>query len=168
VSQVGHHDSTYPPADPLPRLSAHDHDGVTVVRVRGELDPSGTAVLPAQLRDIRCRWRARSVADLTGLAVPGRASLSMPARRCKPIRDRAGHLAPGGSQAPAMRGAFPVTGMLTWFEAHDSAGHAVTGTGATRSAEFPALPVQPTIPVAHQRGVILPRCPASGQRRGTF
>ena len=73
---------------PLPRLSAHDHDDLTVVRLHGELDPSGTAVLHAELRDIR--WRARSVADLTGLPVPGRASLSMPARRCKPIRDRAG------------------------------------------------------------------------------
>jgi hypothetical protein len=114
---------------PLPRLSAHDHDDVTVVRPHGELDPSGTAVLHAQLRDIRWRARARSVADLTGLPVPGRASLSMPARRCKPIRDRAGNLAPGGPQAPAMRGALPVTGMLTCFEAHDSAGHAVTGTG---------------------------------------
>jgi hypothetical protein len=38
---------------PLPRLSAHDHDDVTVVRLHGELDPSGAAVLHAQLRDIR-------------------------------------------------------------------------------------------------------------------
>jgi hypothetical protein len=28
---------------PLPRPSAHDHDDMTVVRLRGELDPSGTA-----------------------------------------------------------------------------------------------------------------------------
>jgi hypothetical protein len=167
---------------PLLRLSADDHDDVSVVRLRGELDPSGTAVLHAELRDIR--WRARSVADLTGLPVPGRASLRVLARRCKPIRERTGNLAPGGP-------------------------HAVTGTGATRSPVFAAIPVQPTIPArgaktrtgsvksaigaalrgaaryarrrhvqprhahglilgAYQRAVILAPCPASGLRRGTL
>jgi hypothetical protein len=48
----------------LPRLSAYDHDDVTVVSLRGELDLSGTAALHAQLRDIRAQ--ARSVAGLTG------------------------------------------------------------------------------------------------------
>src|SRR5512133_1361221 len=50
----------------LPRLSARDHDDVTVVRLRGELDLSGTAVLQAQLRDTWWQARLRSVADLTG------------------------------------------------------------------------------------------------------
>jgi hypothetical protein len=69
---------------PLPRLSAHDHDDVTVVRLHGELDPSGTAVLHAQLRDIRWRARARSVADLTACpspAAPSSACLSVAATR---------------------------------------------------------------------------------------
>jgi hypothetical protein len=123
---------------PLPRLSAHDHDDVTVVRLRGELDPSGTAVAHAQLRDIRWRARARSVAALTGLPVPGRASLSVPARRCNPIREQTGNLAPGGPHAA--RAGLPVIGMLTWFEAHDTAGYAVTGTGATRSPVFSCDP----------------------------
>jgi hypothetical protein len=168
---------------PLPRLSADDHDDVTVLRLRGELDPSGMAVLHTQLRDIRWRARARSVADLAGLPVPGRASLSAPTRRCKPIRERTGNLTPGGP-------------------------HAVTGTGATRSPVL-AIPVQPTIPArgaktrtgsvkcaigaalrgaaryaprrhvqprhahglilgAYQRAVILAPCPASGLRRGTL
>jgi hypothetical protein len=52
---------------PLPRLSTHDHDDVTVVRLAAELDPSGTAVAKAQLRDARWQSRLRSVADLTGL-----------------------------------------------------------------------------------------------------
>ena len=43
--------------------------------------------------------RLRSVADRTGLPVPGRAFLSMPVSRCKPIRERTGNLAPGGPQA---------------------------------------------------------------------
>src|ERR1017187_4777345 len=65
---------------PLPRLSAHDHDDVTVVRLHGELDPSGTAVLHAQLRDIRWRARARSVADLTAcLSVAATRSATGPA-----------------------------------------------------------------------------------------
>jgi len=37
----------------LPRLSAHDHDDVTVVSLCGELDLSGTAVLLRRLRHIR-------------------------------------------------------------------------------------------------------------------
>src|ERR1039457_395273 len=111
--------------------------------LRGELDLSGTAVLHAQLRDIRWRARARSVADLTGLPFPGCGSLSVPARRCKPIRERAGNLALGGPQAAVARPVLPVIGLLTWFEAHDSAGHAITGTGPPRSAVFPAAPSSP-------------------------
>jgi anti-anti-sigma factor len=81
---------------PLPRLSARDHDDVTVVRLRGELDLSGTAVLQAQLRDTWWQARLRSVADLTGLPFPGCAFLSVPARRGKPIRERVGNVALGG------------------------------------------------------------------------
>ncbi len=87
--------------------------------------------------------RLRSVAALTGLPVPGRASLSMPARRRKPIRDRAGNLA-GWTAGPAMRGALSVTRMLTWFETHDSAGHAVTGTGPPSQPFFLRAAQPPT------------------------
>jgi hypothetical protein len=82
---------------------------VIVVRLRGELDLSGTAVLQAQLSDIRRQGRLRSVADLTSL--------------------------------------------LTRFEVHDTIEHATVTT---------------TFFGAHQRAAVLSRCPASGQRRGTF
>jgi hypothetical protein len=122
----------------LTRLAAHDHDDVTMVCLRGELDLSGTAVLHAQFRNIR--WQARAV---------------------------------------AVRPVLPVTGLLLWFEAHDSAGHAVTGTGLPRSAAFPRGPrpapdhhsrrhAHGHIPGAHQRAAIFPPCPASGQRRSVL
>jgi hypothetical protein len=128
---------------PLPRLSAHDHDDVTVVRLHDELDPSGTAVLHAQLRDIRWRAQARSVADLTGLPVPGRASLSMPARRCKPIRDRVGNLAPGGPQAPTIRGALSVTGMLSGSRRMTAPGMPSLALGQPDHPGFPRSPSNP-------------------------
>ena len=49
-----------------------------------------------------------------------------------------------------MRGALPVIRMLTWFEAHDSAGHAVTGTGPP-SQPFSLRPVSPRSPLAAQQ-----------------
>lgn len=97
----------------LPRLSAHDHDDVTLLRLRGELDLSGTAVLHAQLRDIRWQARARSVADLTGLPSP-----AAPPSACLPgAASRSGNglatLPRGGPQA-AVRPVLPVIGLLTW------------------------------------------------------
>jgi hypothetical protein len=83
---------------PLPRLSAYDRDDVTVVSEACELDLSGMAAAQAQLRDAWRQARLRSVADLAGLPVPGRAFLSVPVSSGRPIRGRAGNLAPGGPQ----------------------------------------------------------------------
>jgi hypothetical protein len=83
------------------------------VRLRGELDLSRTAVLHAQLRDIRWQVRARSVADLTGLPFPGCASLSVPAGAASRYGEWAGNLPRGGPQA-AVLPVLPVIGLLTW------------------------------------------------------
>lgn len=120
---------------PLPRLSAHDHDDMTVVRLRGELEPSGTAVAQAQLSGVR--WRAAPFRCCPHR--PARPRPRLPQHTCQaPQADPrpARQPCPGGPQAPAIRGALPVTRMLTWFETHDSAGHAVTGTGPP-SQPFP-------------------------------
>jgi anti-anti-sigma factor len=134
----------------LPRLSAYDHDDVTVVSLRGELDLSGTAVLHAQLRDIR--WRARSVAGLTGLPFPGCASLSVPARRRKPIRERAGNLALGGPLAAAVRPVLPVIGLLTWSRRTTAPGTPPLALGRPGQPFFLRPPSSPRSPLAaHQR-----------------
>jgi len=72
-----------------------------------------------------------------------------------------------------LRSVGDLTSLLTRFEAHDTIEHAVTGTGAPRSPVFPGLTfslatLTTTFFGAHQRAAILPRCPASGQRRGTL
>jgi hypothetical protein len=114
---------------PFPRLSAHARDDVTVVSLAAELDLSGTAVAQAQLRDARWQAPPRSVADLAGLPVPGRVFLSVPVSGGKPFRGRAGNLARVDHSPHA---GWPVIGVLTWLEAHDTAGHAVTATRATQ------------------------------------
>ena len=53
------------PQVPLLSLSSRDHDGVTVVTLRGELDFCGSPGLQAYLSDIGQQTRPRSVADLT-------------------------------------------------------------------------------------------------------
>jgi hypothetical protein len=129
---------------PLPRLSGIDHDDVTVVSEAAELDLSGTAVAKAQFTDARWQARLRSAAALTGAARP-RPRLPQGACQWRQADPRPGRQpCPGWITARARAG--PVIGMLTWFEAHDTAGRAATGTGATRSPVFAAIPVQPTIP----------------------
>jgi anti-anti-sigma factor len=76
-------------AAPLAELSVHDRGGVVVVSLRGELDFSGASSLQAYLRGIRWQARARSVADLTGLAFIDCACLGVLVSYCKEIRGRA-------------------------------------------------------------------------------
>src|SRR5450759_6038998 len=52
-------------------------------------------------------------------------------------------------------------GLVSWFEAHDSAGHAITGTGPPRSAVFPAAPSSPRSPFAAQQRPPVPSSPLS-------
>jgi len=137
----------------LPGLSAHAHDDVTLVRLRGELDLSRTAVLHAQLRDIRWHARARSVADLTGLPFPGCASLSVPAGAASRSGEWAGNLAPGwtaGRRAPGLAS----HRLADLVEAHDTAGHAVTGTGGPGHRLSCGPLSSPRSPLAAQQRVL--------------
>lgn len=134
-----------------------NHRGhVAVVSLRGELDFLGASVLQAYLSGIRWQAWARSVADLTGLAFIDYASLSVLVRHCKEIRDQGGSFALAGPQ-PAVLRSLSVTGLLTWFEVHDTVEEAVAGTDTRRSSVLRAAPVRPR---PRSR-----RCSASPDRR---
>jgi anti-sigma B factor antagonist len=85
----------------VPQLSARDRGDVTVVSLHGELDFLDVSVLQAYLSDIRRRERARSVADLTGLAFIDCACLGVLVRHCKEIRAQGGSFALAGPQGAA-------------------------------------------------------------------
>ena len=91
--------------------------------------------------------RARSVADLTGLAFIDCASLSVLVRHCKEIRGQGGSFALAGPQ-PAVLMILSVTGLLTWFEVHSTVDEAVAGSGTRRSPVLGAAPVQPRVKAA--------------------
>jgi anti-sigma B factor antagonist len=130
----------------LPGLSISDRGGVAVVSLCGELDISGASVLQAYLSDIRRQARARSVADLAGLAFIDSACLGVLVRHCKEIRRQGGSFALAGPQ-PGVRRILAVTGLLTWFEVHDTVEEAV-GIGTQRSPTFFAGPARPPIMAA--------------------
>jgi len=113
-------------------LSADDRGDVAVVSLRGELDFLGASVLQACLSGIRWRARARSVVDLAGLAFLDCACLGVLVRHCKEVRSRGGSFALAGPQ-PAVRLVLSATGLLTWFEVHDTFGEAVADASARRS-----------------------------------
>jgi anti-sigma B factor antagonist len=115
----------------LPGLSITAHGGAAVVSLRGELDISGASVLQAYLSDIRRQPRARSIADLTGLAFIDCACLSVLVRHCKEVRRRGGSFVLAGPQ-PGVRRILAITGLLTWFEVHDTVEEA-TRIGTQRS-----------------------------------
>jgi anti-sigma B factor antagonist len=129
-------------AAPLAELSIHDRGDVAVVSLRGELDLLGASVPQAHLSDIRCRGWPRFVADLTGLALIHCACLRVLVRHCKEIRGRGGSFGLAGPQCAVLR-ILAVTGLLSWFEVHDTVEDAVTGTGTQRSATFLATPLAP-------------------------
>jgi anti-anti-sigma factor len=114
------------------QLSIHDRGAVAVVSVRGELDYLGASVLQAYLSDIRWQRRARSVADLTGLAFIDCACLSVLARHCKMVRGHGGSFALAAPQ-PAVHRILDVTGLLTWFEVHHTVEEAVASVSTQRS-----------------------------------
>jgi anti-anti-sigma factor len=121
------------------QLSIHDRGAVAVVSVRGELDFLGASVLQAYLSDIRWQGRARSVADLTGLAFIDCACLSVLARHCKMVRGHGGSFALAAPQ-PAVHRILDVTGLLTWFEVHHTVEEAVASVSKQRSRSDPATP----------------------------
>jgi anti-anti-sigma factor len=116
----------------LPGVSITDRGGVVVVSLRGELDFSGASALQAYLSDIGRQARARCVADLTGLAFIDCACLDVLVRHCKEIRGQGGSFALAGSQ-PAVLRILAVTGLLTWFEVHDTFEEAADSAGTLRS-----------------------------------
>lgn len=126
----------------LPQLSARDRGDVSVVSLRGELDFAAVSALRAYLSDIRWRGRPRCVADLTGLAFIGGACLGVLVRHGTEIRAQDGSFALAGPQGAVHR-VLSVTGLLTWFEVHDTVGQAVAG--ARRSLVSPAASSQPRI-----------------------
>jgi anti-anti-sigma factor len=103
----------------LPGLSITDHGGAAVVSMRGELDISVASALQAYLSDIRRQARPRSVADLTGLAFIDCACLGVLVRHCKEVRRQGGRFVLAGPQ-PGVRRILAITGLLTWFEVHDT------------------------------------------------
>jgi anti-sigma B factor antagonist len=145
-------------AAPLAELSVHDRGDVVVVSLRGELDLSGASSLQACLRGIRWQARARSVADLTGLAFIDCACLGVLVSYCKEIRGRGGGFALAGPR-PAVRKILSVTGLLSWFEVHDTVEEASADTGTQRSANIQATPAVPRpcgvplVPTARSRAI---------------
>jgi anti-anti-sigma factor len=120
----------------LPSLSSYDRDGMTVVSLRGELDFCGSSALQAYLSGIRRQTRPRSVADLTGLAFIDCACLTVLVRHCKDTRSQGGGFALAGPRGTVHR-ILAVTGLLTWFEVHDTVEEAVSRTGTQRSPAPP-------------------------------
>jgi anti-sigma B factor antagonist len=127
-----------PPEDAarLRQLSAPGRGDVAVLGLRGEPDLPGASALQAYLSDIRRQARARCIVDLTGLAFIDCSCLSVLVRHCKMIRSQGGSFALAGPQ-PAVLRILAVTGLLTWFEVHDTVEEAVAGAGTRRSPRPP-------------------------------
>lgn len=116
-----------------PQLSARARGDVAVVSLRGELDSLGACILRAQLSEIRRQAWARSVADLVGLACIDSVCLGVLVRHCSQIRGRGGSFALAGPQ-PAVHRVLAVTGLLSWFEVHDTVEEAIAGAAGREPA----------------------------------
>jgi anti-sigma B factor antagonist len=125
----------------FPQLAACERDDVAVVSLRGELDSFGACVLQALFSDIRGQVRARCVADLADLAFIDRVCLGVLVRHCRQIRGRGASFALAGPQG-AVRRVLSVTGLLSWFEVHDTVEEALAGAAARRSAGLEAAPAR--------------------------
>jgi len=113
---------------PLLSLSSRDHDGVTVVTLRGELDFCGSPALQAHLSCTGQQTQPRSVADLTGLAFLDCACLTVLARHCQDIRSQGGSFTLAGSHG-LVHQMLAITGLLTWFDVHDTVEEAIGHSG---------------------------------------
>ncbi len=110
----------------LPPLFADDRDGIAVVSLGGELDFCDASVLQACLTDIRWQAQEICVADLSSLAFLGCACLGVLVGHGKRVRGRGGSFALAGPQ-PAVLRVLSATGLLTWFDVHDTVEAAITG-----------------------------------------
>jgi anti-anti-sigma factor len=142
---------------PLPPLSSYDRGGVTVVSLRGELDFCGSAALQAYLGGIRRQARPRSVADLTGLAFIDCACLTVLARHCKDTRSQGGSFALAGPRGAVHR-LLALTGLLTWFDVHDTVEEAISRTAIQRSPDLPAIPPGRGDDGASRSGTLVDAC----------
>jgi anti-anti-sigma factor len=113
----------------------------TVLSLRDEPDSYGACVLQARVSDIRGQARARCVASLAGLALSDPVCLGVLVRHCWQILGRGDGFALAGSQ-DAVRRVVSVTGLLSWFEVHDTVEETRVGAAARRSAGLEADPAQ--------------------------
>lgn len=139
--------------DPLPssdvpvisrRMTATLHqamtaDGVAVVSLHGDLDSIGACILRTYLSELPWPSRARCVVDLTGLSFIDNVCLGVLVGHCTRMRERHGTFALAGPR-PAVRDVLSASGLLSWFEVHDTVGQAVAGTGERRPAGLKAAP----------------------------
>jgi len=123
----------------MPQLSVHIRDGVAVVSLHGELDSVGACVLRTYLSELPWPSRARCVVDLTGLSFIDSVCLGVLVGHCTRMRERRGTFALGGPQ-PAVRNVLSASGLLSWFEVHDTVEEAVAGTGERRPSGLKAAP----------------------------
>jgi anti-sigma B factor antagonist len=130
---------------PSPPLPGREHGDVTVVSLRGELDALDVPALQACLGEIRGQGQPRSVIDLTALAFIDCACLGALARHAREIQARGGTLALAGPRG-AVRRLLSVTGLLTWFEVHDTVSQAVGGGRRRPSLVFPQPANPPCCP----------------------
>ena len=114
---------------PLLSLSSRDHDGVTVVTLRGELDFCGSPALQVYLGDTGQQAQSRNVADLTGQAFLDCACLTVLVRYCQDIRSQGGSFMLAGPHG-LVHQILAITGLLTWFDVHDTVQEAVSRSGA--------------------------------------
>jgi anti-sigma B factor antagonist len=127
---------------PMPALTGREHDDVTVIRLRGDLDVLDAPALQACLRDICWQGPPRSIIDLSGLAFIDCACLSVLIRHAREARARCGTVALAGPQGTVLR-ILSVTTLLTWFEVADATGQAAADGAAPRSLVFPSPVGQP-------------------------
>jgi anti-sigma B factor antagonist len=132
---------------PLPALPGREHDDVTVIRLRGDLDVLDAPALQTWLRDIGCQGPLSSIIDLTGLVFIDCACLGVLIRHARETRARGGTLALAGPQGTVLR-LLSVTGLLTWFEVAEATGQAAADRAAPRSRVFPAPGGDPPAPLA--------------------
>jgi anti-sigma B factor antagonist len=122
-------------AAPFAELSVHDGGGAVAVSLHGELDFLSASSLGTYLSSIPCHGQARLAVDLTGLAFIDCACLRVLVACCEEIRGRGGSIALTRPHGAVLR-IFAVTGLLSWFEVHDSLEGAVTATGAQHQPRF--------------------------------
>jgi anti-sigma B factor antagonist len=127
---------TGPTQKPAPILPVHGlisiavqaHGDVTVVSLRGELDSGSASMLRAYLSVIPRTAAARVVVDLADLAFIDSTGLAVLVGYRKRTQGQGGSFALAAPQT-AVRRLLSTTGLLSWFEVHDTVAQALAGAG---------------------------------------